>query len=168
MNGSNIIISTIKQIVQDKIHAILILKADNNYDNIVQVGLYYDTRMVIASVHDSKDMKEHLIYLIKCAERLIVFDLKDLSKNFLSSDEHAKVLFENNEMSLRRVAKWVTERTGRYISHVGLYKIFNKSNNKKIKNTIFPQTRGKKIEPKVTINKVDSSNIRLTIDINIR
>ena len=80
----------------------------------------------------------------------------------------AKVLFENKEMSLRRVAKWVTERTGRYISHVGLYKIFNKSNNKKIKNTIFPQTRVKKIEPKVTINKVDSSNIRLTIDINIR
>ena len=36
----------------------------------------------------------------------------------------AKVLFENNEMSLRRVAKWVTERTGRYISHVGIYKIF--------------------------------------------
>jgi hypothetical protein len=80
----------------------------------------------------------------------------------------AKVLFENNEMSLRRVAKWVTERTGRYISHVGIYKIFNKGNNKKIKNTIFPQIKVKKIEPKITINKVDSNNIRLTIDINIR
>ena len=54
-------------------------------------------------------------------------------KDQLNHLDTAKNLYKNGSTSLRRVSQWLTNNTGRYISHVGLRKIINKeklNNNK--------------------------------------
>ena len=67
----------------------------------------------------------------------------------------AKNLYKNGSTSLRRVSQWLTNNTGRYISHVGLRKIINKE---KLKNN------------KATINIVDLGyeDKKFTHDVNIK
>ena len=67
----------------------------------------------------------------------------------------AKNLYKNGNTSLRRVSQWLTNNTGRYISHVGLCKIINKE---KLKNN------------KATINIIDlgCDDKKLTHDVNIK
>ena len=45
-------------------------------------------------------------------------------QNELEALEQAKIYLENS--SYREVANWVTKKTGRYISHVGLLKAINR------------------------------------------
>ena len=61
---------------------------------------------------------------------------KDLLRPIKDQLKHlntAKNLYKDGSTSLRRVSQWLTDNTGRYISHVGLRKIINKeklNNNK--------------------------------------
>jgi len=61
---------------------------------------------------------------------------KDLLRPIKDQLKHlntAKNLYKDGNTSLRRVSQWLTDNTGRYISHVGLRKIINKeklNNNK--------------------------------------
>ena len=54
---------------------------------------------------------------------------KDLLRPIKDQLKHlntAKNLYKDGSTSLRRVSQWLTDNTGRYISHVGLRKIINK------------------------------------------
>jgi len=54
---------------------------------------------------------------------------KDLLRPIKDQLKHlntAKNLYKDGNTSLRRVSQWLTDNTGRYISHVGLRKIINK------------------------------------------
>ena len=82
-------------------------------------------------------------------------DLLRPIKDQLNHLDTAKNLYKNGKSSLRRVSQWLTDNTGRYISHVGLRKIMNKE---KLNNN------------KATINIVDfgHEDQKLTHDINIK
>ena len=76
-------------------------------------------------------------------------------KDQLNHLDTAKNLYKNGSTSLRRVSQWLTNNTGRYISHVGLRKIINKE---KLKNN------------KDTTNIIDlgHDDEKLTQDVNIK
>ena len=64
---------------------------------------------------------------------------KDLIRPIKDQLNHlntAKNLYKNGGTSLRRVSSWLTNNTGRYISHVGLRKIINKEKLKNNKATV--------------------------------
>jgi len=76
-------------------------------------------------------------------------------KDQLNHLDTAKNLYKNGDTSLRRASQWLTNNTGRYISHVGLRKIINKE---KLKNN------------KATVNIIDLGydDRKLTHDVNIK
>ena len=83
---------------------------------------------------------------------------KDLLRPIKDQLDHldtAKNLYKNGKSSLRRVSQWLTDNTGRYISHVGLSKIINKE---KLKNN------------KATVNIIDFGyeDKKFTHDVNIK
>ena len=82
-------------------------------------------------------------------------DLLRPIKDQLNHLDTAKNLYKNGSTSLRRVSQWLTNNTGRYISHVGLRKIINKE---KLKNN------------KDTTNIIDlgHDDEKLTQDVNIK
>ena len=64
---------------------------------------------------------------------------KDLLRPIKDQLKHlntAKNLYKDGSTSLRRVSQWLTDNTGRYISHVGLRKIINKEKLKSLCNFI--------------------------------
>ena len=64
---------------------------------------------------------------------------KDLLRPIKDQLKHlntAKNLYKDGSTSLRRVSQWLTDNTGRYISHVGLRKIINKEKLKNNKATV--------------------------------
>jgi len=64
---------------------------------------------------------------------------KDLLRPIKDQLKHlntAKNLYKDGNTSLRRVSQWLTDNTGRYISHVGLRKIINKEKLKNNKATV--------------------------------
>jgi len=63
-------------------------------------------------------------------------DLLRPIKDQLNHLDTAKNLYKNGGTSLRRVSSWLTNNTGRYISHVGLRKIINKEKLKNNKATV--------------------------------
>jgi hypothetical protein len=82
-------------------------------------------------------------------------DLLRPIKDQLNHLDTAKNLYKNGGTSLRRVSSWLTNNTGRYISHVGLRKIINKE---KLKNN------------KATVNIIDLGydDEKLTHDVSIK
>jgi len=76
-------------------------------------------------------------------------------KDQLNHLDTAKNLYKRGGTSLRRLSSWLTDNTGRYISHVGLRKIINKE---KLKNN------------KDTTNIIDlgHDDEKLTQDVNIK
>jgi hypothetical protein len=65
-------------------------------------------------------------------------------KDQLTHLSTAKSLYKNGSSSLRRASQWLTDNTGRYISHVGLRKIINKEKLKNNKATVSATDLGHK------------------------